>query len=123
MNSTEISKILVEINEKGKFLASIVTDREGFPIASASTAKHSPEIQAALVGIIQRVTSQASEQLGISATTEFSLFDANGNLFVCRPFTASGIDMVLAFLIPGKDQSYRRLMAQTIAAIQENIDL
>lgn len=123
MNSTEMSRILAETNEKGKFITSIVTDREGFPIASASDASQSPEVQAALVGIIQRVTNQASEQLGISATTEFSLFDANGNLFVCRPFVASGIDMVLAFLIPGKDQPYRRLMSQTITAIQQALDL
>ncbi len=123
MNSSEISRILNETNVKGKFLTSILTDREGFPIASASGARQNPETQAALVGVIQRVTSQASEQLGISAATEFSLFDASGSLFVCRPFSAKGIDMVLAFLIPGKDLPYRRLMSQTIATLQQVFEL
>jgi hypothetical protein len=123
MESMEISKILAETNEKGKFLSCIVTDIEGFPIASVSTADRSPEVQAAVVGLIQRVISQASEQLGISDTTEFSLFDASGNLFVCRPFITGGVEMVLAFLIPGKDQPYRRLMSQTITKIQQFFEL
>ncbi len=76
-----------------------------------------------MVGLIQRVTSQASEQLGISATTEFSLFDDGGNQFVGRPFFARGVEMVLAFLIPGKDRPYRRLMTQTIAKIQRTFEI
>ncbi len=123
MNSTEFSKILVEANEKGKFLASVLTDREGFPIASASSTQTNSEIHAALVGIIQRVTSRATEQLGISAATEFSLCDANGNLFICRPFSANGIDLMLAFLVPGKDTPYRRVMSQTITAIQKVFEI
>jgi hypothetical protein len=123
MDSTVIAKILAETNEKGKFLASVVTDREGFTIASASTGGQNPEIQGALVGLIQRMTSQASDQLGILPTAEFTLFDTAGNRFVCRPFFAKGIEMVLAFLIPGKDQSYRRIMSQTIDGIQQAFDI
>lgn len=123
MNSTEISKILANAKEKGNFLAAILTDHEGFPIASASNEKQSPEIHAALVGIIQRVTSQATEQLGLSSAAEFSLFDANGHLFICRPFSSKSVEMVLAFLLPNKDQSYRRIMSQTISEIQGVFDL
>ena len=122
MGAKEIEKILGGVNEKGKFLAVLLTDHEGFPIASVSSAEYDPEIQAALIGLVQRATGQASEQLGVAANTEFTMLDTKGNLFVSRPFSYHDVDMVLSFLIPGRDQPYRRLMSQTIVAIQQTFD-
>ncbi len=123
MSFVEINQLLAEANQRGEFLAAVVTDKEGLPVASATSGAHDPEIQAALVGLIQRVITQASDELGVANATEFTLFDANGNRFVCRPFMAGAVEMVLAFLVPGKDRPYRRVMNQTIAAIQQTIDL
>jgi|WetSurMetagenome_2_1015567.scaffolds.fasta_scaffold566250_2 hypothetical protein len=119
MGSKELEKILSDTNENGKFLAVLLTDHEGFPIASASSANYSPETQAALVGLVQRATGQATEQLGIAANAEFTMLDAEGNLFICHPFFSKGVEMVLSFLIPGRNLPYRRLMSLTINAIQQ----
>ena len=123
MNFEEISNILTETNKKGGFIASLIIDREGFPIASASSGEQSLEIQAALLGLVRRATSQASQELGLSYTTEFTLYDENGNLFVCRLFLAGEIELALAFLIPDKYISYRRLMQQTINAVQKALEI
>ena len=112
MSFVEINQLLAEANQRGEFLAAVVTDKEGLPVASATSGAHDPEIQAALVGLIQRVITQASDELGVANATEFTLFDANGNRFVCRPFMAGAVELVLAFLVPGKDRPYRRVMNQ-----------
>ena len=123
MNFSEISNILTETNKKGGFIASLIIDREGFPIASAANDEHNLEIQAALLGLVHRATSQASQELGLSYTTEFTLYDENGNLFVCRLFAAGQNEFALAFLIPHKYIPYRRLMQQTIKAVQKALDI
>jgi predicted regulator of Ras-like GTPase activity (Roadblock/LC7/MglB family) len=118
MDSNEISKILAETNEKGNFISSLITDRAGFPIAFISSIQTNQEILAAVIGLFQRATSQASEQLGVSISSEFSLYYENGNHLVCRPFSCNGIDLMLALLLPSKTHAYRRLMNQTISAVQ-----
>ncbi len=122
MDSNVISNILAETNEKGNFLCSLITDREGFPIAAISRTNTELEVLAAVIGLFQRATNQASEQLGIAISSEFTLNYENGNILVCRPFTSNGIDMILAFLLASKKQVYRRLMNQTISAVQKTLE-
>jgi predicted regulator of Ras-like GTPase activity (Roadblock/LC7/MglB family) len=123
MGSKNISSILAETNEKGGFISSLITDHEGFPIAAVSNAETNQEVFAAVIGLFQRATNQASEQLGISISSEFTLYFDNGNLMVCRPFTSKGVEMVLALLLVSKKQAYRRLMTQTIVAVQKTFEL
>ena len=125
MDFTTITKILEEKNKKGGFLASLIVDREGFPIASITNpdSEQDLEIQAALLGLVRRATSQASQEFGLSNTTEFTLFDENGYRFVCRLFSAGETELALAFLIPDKDLSYRRLMQQTIKTVQKVLEI
>ncbi len=117
-SSSELSKILEEMNQKGGFPIAVLTDREGFPIASASAEDHDPIMQAAVVAMIQKVTTQARAQLGMSLTDEIVLHDKDGRSLVCRPFEANEHNLVLAVVVPQKDQSYRRLTNQAVAAIQ-----
>jgi predicted regulator of Ras-like GTPase activity (Roadblock/LC7/MglB family) len=123
MGSKDISSILAEINEKGNFISSLITDREGFPIAAVSHANTNQEVLAAVIGLFQRATTQASEQLGVSISSEFTLHFDNGNLLICHPFTSKGVDMILALLLLSKKQAYRRLMNQTISAVQKTFEL
>ncbi|MBI9052066.1 MAG: hypothetical protein JEZ00_21810 [Anaerolineaceae bacterium] len=122
MAPMDLTQLLKEVNQNGGFLASLVTDQEGFAIASASTHKFNPDIQAAVIGLFQRATVQATEQLGESISSEFTLYYENGNLLVCRPFVVKKLNLSLAFLIPGKKIAYRRLMKQTITAIQNSFE-
>lgn len=116
--STGLAKVLAEMNEKGGFPIAVVTDRHGFPIASAAGPGEDPDIQSAVVALVQKTATQASDQLGMAQTDEISLYDTDGRRLVCRPFSVNGHNMILAVLIPGRNQSYRRLTNQAVSAIQ-----
>lgn len=117
--SAELAKLLAELNQKGGFPISVLADRHGFPLASACAAGQDPDKQAAVVALVQKTARQASTQLGLAATDEISLYDAQGQRLVCRPFEAEGHEMILAVLVTDRNKTYRRLTTQVIRAIQD----
>lgn len=116
--STELAKILAAMNEEGGFPIAIITDRQGFPIASAAAPGQDPDTQSAVVALVQKTAAQVQQQLGMALTDEISLFDTQGRRLVCRPFTVNGHDLILAVVATDKHQSYRRLTNQAVAAIR-----
>lgn len=118
-NPTRLTQLLMEMNLEGNFPIAVLADRDGFPIASVASGEQDPEKQSALVALVQRAVMQAQSQLGMAETDEFSLFDARGTRWVCRPFMAGGQTMVLAIIVPDKNHPYRRLTTRAIHAIQE----
>lgn len=116
--SVQIARLLTEMNDAGGYPISVVTDRQGFPIASAAGPDEDPDTQSAVVALVQKTAAQVSQQLGMAQTDEISLFDEAGRRLVCRPFSANGHNMILAVSIPSRHQSYRRLTTQTVRQIQ-----
>ena len=116
--STELSKVLADMNEQGSFPIAIITDRHGFPIASAAGPDQDPDTQSAVVALVQKTATQASNQLGMAQTDEISLYDTNGRRLVCRPFTANGHNLILAVVIPNKNQTYRRLTNKAVSDVR-----
>jgi predicted regulator of Ras-like GTPase activity (Roadblock/LC7/MglB family) len=116
--STELAKLLIEMNEAGGFPIAVVTDRQGFPIASAAAPGEDPDMQSAVVALVQKTAAQVREQLGMAQTDEISMYDTEGRRLVCRPFSANGHDMIMAVVVPDKNQSYRRLTNKTVNAIR-----
>jgi len=117
--SSRLSEILKEMNEAGGFSIAVLTDQQGFPIASAAQEGSDPEIQAAVVALIQKTATQATNQMGIGQTDELTLFDGEGNRLVCRPFEANGHRLILAVLIDDRHKAYRRLTNQAIRKISQ----
>lgn len=117
--SAEISELLQIINNAGGFPITILTDRHGFPIASAAAPSQDPEKQAAVVALVQKTASQVTDQLGMAQTDEISIFDKEGQKLVCRPFDANGHNLILAVVVPNKDQSYRRLTNKAVRDIRQ----
>lgn len=117
-NSSEISQLLVEMNRAGGFLVSVLTDREGFPIASASANGQNSDTQAAVVALAQKTVNQVRDHLGMAGMDEFTLFDEKGQRLVCRPFSVNDRELILAVLSPDKGKAYRRLTNQAVLAIQ-----
>ncbi len=116
--SEQLSSILADMNMRGNFLVSVLTDLEGLPLASATTVDgESPEMQAAIVALIQKTALQTSK-VNMDETAEVAVFDRQGRRLVCRPFQVSDHALVLAVMVP-HDQSYRRLTKQAIAAIRQ----
>jgi predicted regulator of Ras-like GTPase activity (Roadblock/LC7/MglB family) len=116
--STELAQLLADMNEQGNFPISVLTDRNGFPIASAAVPGQDPDTQSAVVALVQKAAIQASSHLGMTQTDEISLYDTSGKRLICRPFNANGHDMILAVLIPDKRQTYRRLTNVAVNAIR-----
>ena len=119
--STELAGVLANMNKRGGFPIAVITDRHGFPIASATlpTAEgQDPEIQSAVVALVQKTAGQVRDQLGMAQTDEISMFDTEGRRLVCRPFSANGHDLILAVLVSDKHQSYRRLTNTAVSAIR-----
>jgi len=118
--SAQLSDILAEMNQAGSFSIAIITDQNGFPVASAAAPGEDPDTQSAVVALVQKTAVQAHHQLGMAQADEISLFDASGQRLICRPFAANGYDMILAVRIPNKKQSYRRLTNQAIREIKKS---
>ncbi|MCA9935202.1 MAG: hypothetical protein KC415_14810 [Anaerolineales bacterium] len=117
--SAILADILADMNTAGEFPISIITDKHGFPIASAAVPGQDPDTKSAVVALVQKTAAQAQSQLGMAQTDEISLYDAQGQRLICRPFVANGYDMILAVMILNRRQSYRRLTNQAIRAIRE----
>ncbi|KAA3643512.1 MAG: hypothetical protein DWQ07_23680 [Chloroflexi bacterium] len=107
--SAELAEILNTMNEKGDFPVSVLTDRDGFPIASAAMADQDSTKQAAVVALLQKTAAQVRNQLGFGQTDEITMFDMEGRKLVCRLFNANGHELVLAVMVADKRQTYRRL--------------
>ncbi len=118
-NSAEISRLLREMNQKGSFQVSVLTDREGFPLAWASGNGENPETQAAVVALAQKTAGQVSSHLGMAVMDEISMRDESGSHLVCRPFTINGRELILAVLMVDKRRPYRKLTNQAVRAIQQ----
>lgn len=115
---TKLTRLLMEMNAQGGFSVAVLTDRDGFPIASAAPGQNSDR-ESAVVALVQRTAAQARELLGMAETDEVSLYDAEGMRLVCRPFLANGHEMILAVLVPDKHQSYRRLTSSAVSQIRQ----
>lgn len=117
-SSEQLSNILAEMNQRGGFLVSVLTDLQGLPLASAAASDNeNPEMQAAVVALIQKSALQ-THKVNMDETDEVSVFDRQGRRLVCRPFQVGDRALVLAVMVP-RDKSYRRLTKQAIAAMQQ----
>ncbi len=114
--SAELSKLLTDMNAAGNFTISVLTDRQGLPIAFATAPGYDPERQSAVVALVQKTACQASTHLGM-VTDEISLNAVDGQRLVCRPFDVNGNTLILAVLIGDRAQSYRRLTNKTVRRI------
>lgn len=116
--STKLNRLLAEMNEKGRFPVSVLTDAQGLAIASASNNGMDTDHQSAVVALVQKMAGQVVRQLGMAATDEIALNDENGQRLICRPFQVHEHELILAVIVPEKEISYRRATNQTINDIR-----
>ena len=118
-SSAELSKCLEDMNRKGGFENAVITDMQGFPIASSVGAGGDAERQSAVVAMVQRTAQQVKHHLGMAQPDEISLADEGGKRLVCRPFSVRGQELILAVQVPDRNLAYRGLTNQTIKTIQK----
>lgn len=114
---SDLNNLLAKMNADGGFLLSVLTDSQGFSIAFAADQPMDHEKESAVIAVIQKMTVQVSKSLGMSATEEISIMDADGHCLICRPFTVSGYHMILGTMLANRQQPYRRLTNTMISQI------
>lgn len=113
-----MAQVLTDMNEAGGFLMAVITDRHGFPIAAATQSDQDPETPSAVVALVQKTAQQVEGQLGLAPTDEVSLSDAAGRRLLCRPIHIKEHQLILAVLIPTRQQAYRRLTNHAVSQIK-----
>ncbi len=108
---------LRNLNTKGKFLASLVADVQGLPIAAMDSAYDNERI-AALSALVRDVSHRAETQLGFKKTDEVSLVDDDKVRLVCRYFKVGNETYILSCVIPAY-QTYRRLTNTAIRELEK----
>jgi predicted regulator of Ras-like GTPase activity (Roadblock/LC7/MglB family) len=110
--------ILNNMNHEANFPMSVLTDKEGLPIASAFSNGADPEKQSAVVAFLQKTAVQVSKQLGMDEIDEISFSYVDGQHLVCRPFNIETNRLILAIIVTDRDQSYRRITNRAISEIR-----
>jgi hypothetical protein len=116
--SVLMNRLLAAVNEACGFPISVLTDFQGLTIASSAKDGRDTERQSAVAAFLQKAVLQASKQLGMAGADEISFFDANGQHLVCRFFTVNEQGLILAILVPDRNQAYRRVTQQAVSRIQ-----
>jgi predicted regulator of Ras-like GTPase activity (Roadblock/LC7/MglB family) len=116
--STELNNLLLEINARGEFPISVLTDPQGLAIAWATSNSMDPQRQSAVVAFIQKAAVQVGKQLGMGETDEVSFYDVTGQHLVCRPFMVDQYSLILAVVVPGRDHHYRRTTNHAVREIR-----
>ncbi len=115
--SSELHQILSTLNNEGGFTFSVLTDSQGLAIASSSKSGTDPDLQSAVVALVQKTVAQAGQRIGLAPAEEISVYTQNGQRLICRFFEANEYHLILAVAVPEKDQKYRRLTNQAISQI------
>ena len=108
---------LRNLNTQGQFLASLVADVQGLPIA-AMDSEYDNERIAALSALVRDVSHRAETQLGFKKTDEVSLVDDDKVRLVCRYFQVGDQTYILSCVIPAY-KKYRRLTNTAVRELEK----
>jgi predicted regulator of Ras-like GTPase activity (Roadblock/LC7/MglB family) len=117
--SVLMNRLLAAVNVAGGFPISVLTDSQGLTIASAAGDGMDAERQSAVAAFLHKAVLQVSKQLGMAGADEISFFDSNGRHLVCRFFTVSEQGLILAVMVPERNQAHRRVTQQAVSRIQK----
>jgi len=110
---------LRRLNIEGQFLASLVADVQGLPIAAVGS-EYNTEMIAALSALVRDVSHRAETQLGFKKMDEVSLVDDDKVRLMCRYFQVGDQTYVLSCVIPAY-QTYRRLTNVALREIEKHM--
>jgi hypothetical protein len=108
---------LRRLNIEGEFLASLVADTQGLPIAAVDS-EYNTEMIAALSALVRDVSHRAETQLKFKKMDEVSLVDDDKVRLVCRYFRVGDQTYVLSCVVPAY-KTYRRLTNTAIREIEK----
>jgi len=113
---TPLDGILDRMNDLGRFQVSVLASTDGLPIATARS-RSDPEATAAIVALLQSVSTQARAQLGMGDLDEVTVLARDRTRLACRYFIADGEELILAVLVE-PDGYYRSATSWAIREIE-----
>ena len=109
--------VMSAMYETGRFKAVILASHDGLPIAT-EPSDFSPQVAAATVALLRKVSSDTQQQLGMAEMDEATIRGRDGKRLVCRSLAAGGQVMILiAIVSPGR--YYRRITSRAIRQIEQ----
>lgn len=99
--------LLQEILERGGFVTAVLANGQGLPIATA-TARQDANVTSAMVAMLQRVSEEARQRLGMAHVDQVAIRDREGARLVCRCLYVEGEVFLLAVMVPPRTY-YRRV--------------
>ena len=116
LGPSSLSTILQDLAARGQFEAAVLSDADGYLLASAS--QEGAETQAALAAMLRNAATRVGS-LSMAPADEVTVRDERGRCLVSRSFHADDRLFVLAVLMRHR-KPYRRLTAQAIEAIRQS---
>jgi len=96
--ATPFDHILEKMASLGHFRAVVLASTGGLPIATASPSGQ-PDVTAAMVALLQGVSRETREQLGLPDLDEVTIVARDRTRLVCRYFTIGDEDLILAVIV------------------------
>ena len=124
---TSFEQVLHGLSKEGHFQAVVLANGEGLPIATAqsgaagvgSGTEPDPELTAAMVALLQKVSKEARQELGMAELDEVTVLDRERTRLVCRFFSMGGEELILALMVRPKAR-YRRASTWAIRQFHES---
>lgn len=123
-NITSFEQVLDGLSKEGHFQVAVLASGEGLPIATTqsdpagvgSGTRPDAELTAAMVALLQKVSKEARQELGMAELDEVTVLDRERTRLVCRFFSIDGEDLILALMVSPKAR-YRRVSTQAISQL------
>jgi len=112
-----LANVLTEMNDAGDFKISVLTSKEGLPIATAPP-DHDSDLAAAMMALLQKVSNDAQSQIGMAPVDEVTIRDQNDFRLVCRHITVGQEELILSAIVP-PDHPYRRVTNRALKHIHQ----
>jgi len=112
--------ILKKMRQEGNFSFCVLIDKDGFQVAAAANDTRDLDRKAATIALIQRTIEQVQRHMGMTSLQEVVIFDSSGERLVCRLFHLQHYPMILACILPDRNQPYRKIINKVIREIHQN---
>ena len=112
----QLEEVLQEMSDQSGFEAVVLASDEGLPLATLPSMYDS-DTTAAMVAMLEGVSREARNQLGLAEVDEVTICDLDRIRLVCRYLNVNGEVLILAVMVPPKAY-YRRLTNRAIRRIK-----
>ena len=114
-----LDQILIDMNEEGGFIRSVLATADGFSIASAPTSPDN-ELASAMIALLRNVSVETQDNLGLDPVDEVTIRTTGHSCLVCRNFQTGDEWLSLCALVP-PGGAYRRATNRAVRKILKAI--